>query len=457
MKIRMRLSAVAALMISLSSIAHAQSEPAPPSTPPATSAEPTNAELMDEVRRLRARLEALEQAARENPPLPSAADIERTKAAINEDVARKAALNQVTVTYDKGLIFKTGDDSFSLRPSVYSQYRYTASLTPDGQNNGNQSGFEVRRLEPGISGNVLNKDFTYDFTLSVNREGGSVNLLDAFFKYRFAPKWSVKFGQYTAQLFQEHNIGTSRQLAAERSLLDATIGAGPVDRVQGVALTYGGTKDDALRVEVGYTDSDNTVNTDFRNVVYNGNTVQRRNNFGGTVRIDYKLTGDWNNYRDFTAKETKETLFVVGAGADYAENSSNSILRTGADAQLELNNGLGMFTAVIVDFVDQPATLGNTTNYGTLVQVGYLLNPSWEIFGRGNVTFIDQAEYQYYPEITAGVNYFLGKNGEHLHRAKFTIDAGYLPNGSPATYTGLGVLQSTEGQYVIRAQFQLIL
>jgi hypothetical protein len=35
-------------------------------------------------------------------------------------------------------------------------------------------------------------------------------------------------------------------------------------------------------------------------------------------------------------------------------------------------------------------------------------------------------------EIAAGINWFLGKDGEFGDRAKITIDVTYLPNGSPA-------------------------
>jgi hypothetical protein len=420
---------------------------------------PTTAEMMEEIRRLRDRVDQLERAAKENPPMPTAQDIANAKAAVQADVIRKEALSNVTVTYDKGLIFKTGDDRFSLRPSIYTQYRYTASLSQGDENKGDESGFEVRRLEPRVKGNVFSADFTYDFSLSVNREGGSTNLLDAYLQYRFARDWAVKFGQYTALIFQEHDMGTSKQLAAERSLLDAILGAGPVDRVQGVALIYGGNKTDAARVEVGYTDSDNSANTDFQTVIYNGNTVKRRNNFGGTARIDYKFLGDWANYSDFTAKGTKETLFVVGAGVDYSQQGSNWIVRSGADAQLELTNGLGFFTAVIVDYLygGSAAPLGENLNYGGLFQIGYLVRPAIEVFGRYNVSVLEANDYQNYDEITVGFNYYLGPDGSYLHNAKITLDAGYLPNGSPATYTGLGVLQGTEGQYVLRAQFELIL
>ena len=61
-------------------------------------------------------------------------------------------------------------------------------------------------------------------------------------------------------------------------------------------------------------------------------------------------------------------------------------------------------------------------------------------------------------EFTAGVNYYLGKDGSAGHRAKITLDAVYLPDGVPANNTGSGILGSgEEDQFLLRGQFQLVL
>lgn len=50
------------------------------------------------------------------------------------------------------------------------------------------------------------------------------------------------------------------------------------------------------------------------------------------------------------------------------------------------------------------------------------------------------------------MNYYL--YGQH----RLTLDASYLPEGSPVTDDGSGVLPETRGnELVVRAQFQLIL
>ena len=55
-------------------------------------------------------------------------------------------------------------------------------------------------------------------------------------------------------------------------------------------------------------------------------------------------------------------------------------------------------------------------------------------------------------EITVGTNYYI-----RGHDLKFTVDVMWLPNGSPVSDSGSGVLASEDTQFVFRSQFQLLL
>jgi len=97
-----------------------------------------------------------------------------------------------------------------------------------------------------------------------------------------------------------------------------------------------------------------------------------------------------------------------------------------------------------------------------LVQAGYLLNKKWEVFGRYDFVKLDEdavpaGAEDLIQEITAGFNYYLGPDGNALHRAKFTVDFTYLPDGSPSDQTQAGVLASDGDEFLLRAQFQLML
>jgi hypothetical protein len=92
--------------------------------------------------------------------------------------------------------------------------------------------------------------------------------------------------------------------------------------------------------------------------------------------------------------------------------------------------------------------------------VAYAIDRVWEVFGRYDITRLDPGAVgndNLYNEVTVGANYYLGTGGSAGQRAKLTADAVYLPDGSPSNQTGLGIVQSTDAQFVLRVQFQLLL
>jgi len=101
-----------------------------------------------------------------------------------------------------------------------------------------------------------------------------------------------------------------------------------------------------------------------------------------------------------------------------------------------------------------------------LVQAGISLNRSWEVFGRLDITMFDNdvtlsggsTEETFY-EVTVGANYYLGPDGSYGHRAKFTVDLSFLPNGAPAALDGIGVLDANDGgtEIMLRTQFQIMI
>ena len=133
------------------------------------------------------------------------------------------------------------------------------------------------------------------------------------------------------------------------------------------------------------------------------------------------------------------------------------VARTTIDAQWENTSGLGLYGAAHGNFSDA-GDAGDAFDWGLLAQAGYLLNKKVEVFGRYDILKLDDVapgDEDTFNELTIGANYFLGPDGAYLHRAKFTVDLVYLPDGAPSTQTGLGVFGSDEDQFVLRGQFQL--
>jgi len=429
------------------------------------------------IRELEAKVAALE--ARQ---ASSAREIAATIDKVLRDAEKRSQLlaagGDTAAGYDNGFFIRSG--AWELRPGAMFQFRGVADFRSDtfgDKGDETETGFEVRRMKFILEGTALTKDLTYCFTWDTEVEGGSLKLSDAWAKYMFADEFGVRLGQFRDPVVREWLVSDGKQLAVERSLMDAVLGGGFTGYTQGVTLIYGNyNKNNPVNVEFGVTDGANQVNTNFAGrpeplpdpdpttglVTPSGHTLD----WGIAGRVEVKAMGNWANYQDFSAMGTKEDLLVFGLGGDWSQGGDGDVWMLTADVQYESAAGLGVYAAAIYRDLDDElsGTTESWRDWGLLVQCGYMLNPSWEIFGRYDVIFADNDivfddgnTEDTFHEITVGVNYYMGKNGAAGHRAKVTIDLTYLPNGAPGAAPGLGILDANAGEneWILRGQFQL--
>lgn len=423
----------------------------------AAAAEPTTAELRDQVEQLKAEVAQLrsgQQSQQAQLDQYSQRDVDATVDRVLQDAERRSQLMQLTgftAGYDKGrFVLQSSDGKFSLSPGVQFQFRHVTNWLDEAQADGDsstESGFEVRRAKFNFAGNAFSKDLTYNFQWETSEAGGGVTLEEAWVRYKFADQLAFRMGQFKDNVFHEETTSSKRQLAVDRSLLNEVIGGGDTDYVQGAALQYDA---DQFRAEVAIHDGLNSDNTNF---------LDNGQNFGVSGRVELAVMGRWRDYEDFTARGTNDNLLVIGAGADWTQFGDSDVVYHTVDVQFENEGGLGIYAAGLAVWSDDVAADDEDTyDYGGLVQVGYAIpDTNWELFGRYNILLLDDevlpadAEDTYH-EITVGVNHYF-----HGHAAKFTLDVSYLPNGSPQDATGIGVLASDEDEIVLRGQFQLLL
>ena len=414
-------------------------------------AEPTTAELLEQIKQLQAKVEQLEaRKARES------AEVAQTIQQLVADAEKRSSLFMLQTTepgvtdlagHEKGKFFiRSADGAFTLNPFLQFQFRnvstYADALIDDGVDTGSEfeNGFEMRRMKFGAEGTVFDQ-FDYKFIWAYNRSTGDVFLEDAIVTYGLDDRWSIFGGQYKDPVHHEELVSSTRQLAAERSLVNELIGGGTTDRVQGVALVY---ENDPLRVTGTVHDGQGSINTNFRDTPINDS------DYGVAGRVEYKFEGEWKPYQDFTAMGNKKGLLVVGAGADYTGFEGESGIAYTADAQWENTEGLGIYGAFLGYYADAYGGGGSTSDYGLLGQVAQMVGQKTEVFGRVGWVDLDAGDDVW--ELTIGGNYYL-----HGHNAKFTADVTYLPNGSPGD-SGSGIIDSgDEAQIVGRLQFQLVL
>ena len=158
--------------------------------------------------------------------------------------------------YDNGFYIRSGE--FVLKPGANFQFRsvtdYRAN-TSGSKSDETETGYEVRRMQLFLDGSAFTKDLTYKFQWNTDRDNGSMYLEDAWVKYMFSDAWGMRSGQFKDPTTHEKIVSDARLLACERSLLDAILGGGYSDRIQGVSLIYGGqAKDNPLNAEVALHD-----------------------------------------------------------------------------------------------------------------------------------------------------------------------------------------------------------
>jgi hypothetical protein len=431
----------------------------------------TTRELLDRIKSLEAEVQQLKQAQAATAPTGIASD-NAAAVAVQRDADRRSEslgeLSPFTAGYapERGFILQSEDGRFLLHPWAYFQFRNvttyreqsSATVGADTQN-----GFEIRRAKLIFDGNVFSKDLTYQFIWGTDRKSGNLQLEDAWARYHFPDTpYAVRAGQIRNPFDHEQIVFGTRLLTVDRSLVDDLFAAGE-GIVQGVSLGY---EQGPIRAEVAFTDGLRSQDTNFQDFPTNSA------DFGFSGRVEYKASGLWDAYTDFTALYAKEPLLVFGLGMDYTQAGDTGQFTHVVDVQYKLPNSLAIYAAYLGRYVQNnsglPGTNGGAVGGGetfdtyepTLrLQAAYALDTHWEPYVRYEYIYFDPAtlpstvNHDAVHEVTAGFNYYF-----YRHRAKISADVIYLPNGCPVSDDGTGVLATDGGdEIVFRAQFQLVL
>lgn len=417
----------------------------------AQAAEPTTADLQRQIAELKAQIQQGDKNA------AVSRDVDATVESVLRDAndrSKLLAVEGITGGHNgDNFVLQSADGKYKLMPMFQFQFRYVNNWIMDNAKNGNgemQDGFEVRRMKLEFAGNAISEDLKYNFRWATD-SGGGLHLENAYVQYKFADDLAFRVGQYKDSVHHEELVSSKRQLAVDRSMVNELIGGGVTDYVQGVSLIWDNNSN--LRAEVGLHDGANSDNTNFQN----GSGVPllgtADTDFGVTGRVEWAASGGFKGYDAFSSYGRKEDALVLGAGVDWTQAGSTDVYFHTVDAQWNAGP-LAIYGAYVGEYVRGD---DDTYNWGALGQVGYLLNEQWEAFGRlGYIRFDSDAvggDEKNFVEFTGGVNYYLKG-----HNAKVTVDVSWLPNGSPADITGIGVLAADdEDEIVIRGQFQLLL
>jgi len=417
----------------------------------AQAADPTADQLMQQIQELQTKVQQLE-AKQQTQSTVSAQQVDATVEHVLQDAEKRSQLLQMegfTAGYSKGrFTIQDASGNWVLRPSIEFQFRGVGNIRDGGgdQNNDKQKGFEVSRLAFGFDGVACTPNLTYLFQWNTDTDGGSVGLEQAYVRYAFNDTMAIRAGQFRNPVFHEQEMGKTTQLAVDRSLANVLITGTTEARTQAVEFQFDPSSQ--LAIMVGAEDGFNSQNSDFTDPSSGGSY-----DWGAYARVNFFAMGTKDAYKDFSAVGDKGQLLVIGAGGDISQTGSfNDYLHT-VDVQYE-TGGLSVYAAYLGDYIDSGGD--DTYNWGFLLQAGYMVSPSWEVFGRWDYTKFDSdssVSSDELCELTVGVNYYMCAN----HNVKLSFDVTWLPNGSPTDIRELGILAADDSEYIFRGQFQLLL
>lgn len=358
----------------------------------------------------------------------------------------------------KNFFLESADGAFSLALSGQAQVRYIYNNRTDAPGTGiddgdNLAGFQFRRMKLKGKGKFADPKIGYNFSVVANRDSNQMFLEEFGISYAISDTATVKAGRFKAPFSFDELTSSTRQQAAERSLVNEQFTTG---FTEGIQLELKPADD--LKVKVMYSDGAGAGEGG------NGDFNETPVDLAFTGRADYTIGGSKGFAKDYTSWVEDEMGINIGVAAHHqtfktgvnqaADANLDALTRLTADV-LYNNAGLSLFGAVYLETQDAVNGGVEADPFGFQVQGGYTIDDTWEPFARYEWIDPDNGGDEI-SVVTVGVNYFLKK-----HSAKFTID-GVLaldPLTGIGVSDGLGLqgdAAGEDGQFAIRAQFQLL-
>ncbi|MEX2388326.1 MAG: porin [Phycisphaeraceae bacterium] len=378
-----------------------------------------------------------------------AEEVKTLIAEVLNDADTRASLGQTGLTagHDGKFFLASADGDYRLNIGGQMQFRYIANFRNNADDEVTE-GFQHRRTKLSFSGHIGDPRIGFKIVPVVNRNGGNIEIEDAEFSYKLTDDTTIVAGTMKIPFLRETLHSSSRQLAVERSLIEAHFGAG---RSSGVQL-----KHNMGPVRLAFMVSDGAG----ENYVGFQNTSTH---LGLSGRADVKLAGEWGQLSNFGAWEGEGFAAFLGAAAHFDERMDDAIvddqLRWTVDTTVKMNH-IGLYGAV-AGLHDTKVAEGaeKFEDLGLLVQGSYMFDDRFEPFARYERLMPDSSrDADDVGLLTLGANYYFKG-----HAAKLTSDVVWVMDPLDGTFrggsNGLGLLTDEAGeddQFVWRTQFQLL-
>lgn len=345
-------------------------------------------------------------------------------------------------------------------PQVFGrlQFQYNVTLIDDpipasGEDYAN--GFQTRRARLGAKGEV--GEFDYYVQGNFDRNGGAFELLDYHITTPvpgMEDDAKLRFGQFKAPFLYEELVSSGSQPLVDRSFTNSRFSQG---RSQGISFIYAGDEGDDYKVEINFSDGFGSANTGF------AQPTEADFAIGG--RFDYKVSGAWSDFKDFTADQGQEQALRFGGAIFYQQGDGTYALGTGATNELDLlsvtadvqweSNGISAFGAFI--FQDADNGMMDVSDIGFIAQAGYRMDENSEVYGRFDYILADADGVDDFAALTFGYTHYVYGD----QSAKFVADVFFVfetVNNTPLAggSEGLALMPDNgDPQAGIRTMFQL--
>ncbi|MEX1015294.1 MAG: porin [Phycisphaeraceae bacterium] len=378
-----------------------------------------------------------------------AEEVKTLIAEVLNDADTRASLGQggLTAGHDGKFFLASADNAYRLNIGGQIQFRYIANFRNDADDEVTE-GFQHRRTKLSFSGHVGDPRLGFKIMPVVSRNGGNIAIEEAVINYQLTDDTAIIAGTMKIPFLRETLQSSSRQLAVERSLVEAHFGAG---YSSGVQLTH---RMDPVRLAFMVSDGAGEDFVGFQNT---------STHLGLSGRADVKLAGEWGQLSNFGAWGDEGFAAFLGVAAHFDEGMDDAIvddqLRWTVDATVKMNH-IGLYGAV-AGLHDTKVAEGaeKFEDLGFLVQGSYMFDDRFEPFARYEMLMPDSSrDAEDVSLLTLGANYYFKG-----HAAKLTSDIVWVMDPLDGTFVGgsngLGLLTDEAGaddQFVWRTQFQLL-
>ena len=374
----------------------------------------------------------------------------------------------MTAGWSDGFFLASPDGKFKLEIGGQLQIRWAMNYKnePDRY----VSGWEVTRTNLRFKGHVFNRDIQYFIRTDITRdETGLVQgigyLKDAWVRFNFRNDFSMRIGQFKSPFMREELVDSSRQLAAERSIMNENLS---IERTQGIEFFFSADPTSTLAISLNDGGTDqiggfNLAQSDPKNTDALANIAE----WAVTGRWEKLIAGRWKQFADFTSPQGDEFGMLFGIAAHAQQNrrgvpsffpNQRDWVAYTTDLSVEWG-GANLFASWTHHYLEIPNLTVNV--YGALVQGGVYLTPKWELFGRFEYAWyrFDNNGLDQLAVFTIGTNYYI-----EGHALKWTndlgvsfnqIDAGFMRNSMITNYRQ-ETSSSAGPQVVFRTQLQLL-